>query len=334
MKNLKKGKSQDFFLWYLKRRKTNSNNPMKQFLSIILLIIVVVSCKEEKKEPQVNVLKTEFQDILKDGYELNKPTQNISAVLVLFGGYPEKPKDIKREFKILEEAKKNGISILYMNYNRKLWMEQDEKLKLAEQLQSIFKAHKLPTNNIYFGGFSSGGNVALLISDFLTQQNLDLTPKGVFIVDSPIDLVALYQSSEKNIERNFSEISVQESTWLLQTLETQFGYPNIDISKYQEYAVYTSITDHTDNLKNLKNTKIRLYTEPDTLWWKENRMADYDQMNAYYIKRLSETLKSLEFKDVEYISTKNKGYRANGERHPHSWAIVDKTNLINWILTN
>ena len=127
---------------------------------------------------------------------------------------------------------------------------------------------------------------------------------------------------------------MQESTWLLQTLGTQFGNPNIDISKYQEYAVYTSITDHTDNLKNLKNTKIRMYTEPDTLWWKENRMADYDQMNAYYIKNLSETLKTLEFKDVEYISTKNKGYRANGERHPHSWAIVDKTNLINWILTN
>ena len=27
-----------------------------------------------------------------------------------------------------------------------------------------------------------------------------------------------------------------------------------------------------------------------------------------------------------------KGIEQNGERHPHSWAIVDKKGLINWIL--
>ena len=175
-------------------------------------------------------------------------------------------------------------------------------------------------------------NVALLISDFVIQQDLDISPKKVFIVDSPIDLVALYNASEKNIERNFSELSVQESTWILETLGKQFGNPNSDISKYQERAIYTSKTDNIDNLRYLKNTKIRLYTEPDTLWWKENRMADYEQMNAYYIKRLSETLNKLEFKGVEYIPTIDKGYRANGLRHPHSWAIVDKKGLVDWIL--
>jgi predicted alpha/beta-fold hydrolase len=219
-----------------------------------------------------------------------------------------------------------------MNFNQKLWLEQIEKQELAKKLQTIFKEHTLPTNNIYFGGFSSGGNVALLISDFLTQENTDIMPKGVFIVDSPIDLAALYYSSLKNLERNFSEPSVQESTWIVETLGNQFGIPDKDISKYQEYAIYTSKTDHTDNIKALKNTKMRLYTEPDTLWWKTNRMANYDQMNAYYIKKLSETLMQLNFKDVQYIPTVNKGYRANGDRHPHSWAIVDKKDLIDWML--
>lgn len=82
----------------------------------------------------------------------------------------------------------------------------------------------------------------------------------------------------------------------------------------------------------MKKTKIRLYTEPDTLWWKKNRMADYDQLNSYYIKSLSEDLKESEFNQVEYIATENKGYRANGERHPHSWSIIDKNELINWIM--
>lgn len=159
-----------------------------------------------------------------------------------------------------------------------------------------------------------------------------IDPKGVFIVDSPIDLVALYKSSEKNIERNFSEPSIQESTWLLETLGNNFGNPKDNIRKYEKNAVFTYITNNTSNLKKLKRTKIRLYTEPDTLWWKENRMADYEQMNAFYIKKLSESLTEKGYESVEYIPTTDKGYRANGERHPHSLAIVDKKDLINWML--
>jgi hypothetical protein len=138
---------------------------------------------------------------------------------VLFGGFPEKPEDIKREFKILELAKKNNLAVIYMNYNQKLWLEENEKQKLAEQLQNIFLDNELPTNDIYIGGFSSGGNVSLLISSFLIEnKNFKLEPKGVFIADSPIDLVALYKSSEKNLIRKFSEVAVQESTWIIETL--------------------------------------------------------------------------------------------------------------------
>ncbi len=161
-----------------------------------------------------------------------------------------------------------------------------------------------------------------------------IDPKGVFIVDSPIDLVALYRSFEKNIKRNFSEPAIQESTWLLKTLSNNFGTPRDNIENYEKNAVFTYSKNNISNLKNLEQTKIRLYTEPDTIWWKENRMADCEQMNAFYIKRLSESLTQAGFENVEYIPTTNKGYRANDDRHPHSWSIVDKQDLMNWILKN
>ena len=305
---------------------------MNRYLVIVYIITLFISCKTAQKEKTKTEVLPDYQEVIHENYELSKPTEDISNVLVLFGGYPEKPENIKREFTILDIAKENNIAVLYMNYHQKLWLEDDEKQKLASLLQSIFLENKLPIKNIFIGGFSSGGNVSLLISSFLIEQKeFNLAPKGVFIIDSPIDLVALYKSSEKNLKRKFSETSVQESTWIIETLEKRFGHPSGNLSKYEAYAVFTSQSNNIDKLNSLKNTKIRLYTEPDTLWWKTNRMADYDQMNAYYIKKMYERLKESGFDPIEYIPTVNKGFRANGDRHPHSWSIVDKKELVEWM---
>jgi len=274
----------------------------------------------------------EKNHISSDFYELYK-SDTPEAVLILFGGYPENAEDIKREFPINEMASKKNIAVAYLNYSRKLWLEENEKIELAKSILELLKSNNLPTKKIFFGGYSSGGNMALLISDFLIENsNYEIEPKGVFIVDSPLDLLALYQSAEKNIKSNFSEPAIQEAKWIITTLNENFGEPESNLHKYEKYSAFTSNTNQISNLKNLKSTQIRLYTEPDTLWWKENRKADYDQMNAYYIKKLSECLKDSGFNKVEYIPTKNKGYRANGERHPHSWSIVDKVELLQWML--
>lgn len=302
---------------------------MKKFLITLLVIFVVFSCKNKESDSKI---KTDFIEIIKDEYALNKPNANAKAVLILFGGFPENADDIKREFKIIANAEENDIAVLYMNYSRKIWLTEKEKTLLSEQLQNIFKENTLSTDNVYIGGFSSGGNMALLISNFITHENSKIIPKGVFIVDSPIDLSRLYNVAQKNIERNFSEPAVQESTWLIQTFDKELGNPNEDISKYEAYSITTLKTGNIDNIKNLKQTKIRFYTEPDTIWWKKNSLSKYEEMNAYSIKKLHEKLNELEFVDVEYIPTKNKGYRANGDKHPHSWSIVDKTDLVNWML--
>ncbi len=273
------------------------------------------------------------ESVITDEYELHSPINKSSAVLCLFGGYPERAADIKREFDIVELAIKNDIAVVLMNYNQKLWLEEGEKSQLAKFFVNIMVEHDMPQDNVYIGGFSSGGVISLLICDYLIgAESYGLEPKGVFIVDSPIDLAALYRSSVKNVERNFSPTSVQESTWLLETLGEQFGDPAEHIERYDEASIYTDETDHTYNLRHLMNTKIRLYTEPDTLWWREHRMVDPDQTNAYYIEKLYESLIAKGYNQVDYIPTKNKGYRANGERHPHSWSIVDQNELIEWMI--
>lgn len=63
-------------------------------------------------------------------------------------------------------------------------------------------------------------------------------------------------------------------------LRSNFGNLKDGISKYEKNAVFTFITNNTSNLEKLKKTKIRLYTEPDTFWWKKNRKASYNETYA------------------------------------------------------
>ena len=95
---------------------------------------------------------------------------------------------------------------------------------------------------------------------------------------------------------------------------------------------FTFETQNIDNLKGLKKLKIRFYTEPDLKWWNEHAKNNYEDLNAFYIQKLYEQLKT-QFKNenIELIKTENKGYRANGERHPHSWSIVNEKDLVKWM---
>lgn len=309
---------------------------MKPLSIPITISLLVFICKSTSFAQNSNDNLTHgFQRIEHNHYILEKPTKIINAVLILFGGYPQLAADIEREFEVFSAANENNVAIVYSNINGKLWLEENVKELMASHIQGIFEENNLPKDNIIIGGFSSGGTLAMLIGDYLiAHKNFEIAPKGVFLVDSPVDLAVLYEVSEKNVQRNFSEPSVEESSWLLELLGDKIGNPHTDISGYEKLSLFTSQSGYYGNLKNLKNTKIRLYTEPDTLWWKENRRVNYDEMNAFYIKKLAERLTKEGYKHVEYIPTLNKGFRSNGQRHPHSWSIVDPKDLMKWILQN
>lgn len=292
----------------------------------------MLSCQSDQRVKNINSQTSELKVVRSKDFYLHAFSKNPEAILILFGGYPETADDIQKEFKILDHIKQHELAVICMNFNQHLWLEEEDKEQLDNLLTEIFRANQLPKNHLYFGGFSSGGNVALHLANYLTAKQSALAPEGVFVIDSPIDLLALHKSSEKNISRQFSDVSVQESEWIIQHLGEKFGNPRAQLKAYEKASVFSYESRNIDNLKALKNTKIRLYSEPDTLWWRENRLADWDQLNAFYLENLSLTLKDSSFNEVEYITSKNRGYRADGTRHPHSWSIVGREDLIDWML--
>lgn len=307
---------------------------MKKTPLFIIALIFIYSCGEgEEKIVTSSPVEAEYREISTDEFDLLKPNSEVDAVLILFGGFAETPSDIKREFQILEPAGKNSVALAFSKSNKRLWLENRQKKQMAQALQNLFDNHDLSADNVYLGGFSSGGNIALILGDYLTENpDFGIVPKGIFIVDSPVDLAGLYATSEKNIERDFSETSIRESKWLIAMLGDRFGDPKNQLHVYEDYSVFTLATRNIENIKHLDRTKIRLYTEPDTAWWKANRANQYSEINARYIKELSKTLESNGFTQVSYNPTRDRGHRANGNRHPHSWSIVQTDRLVEWML--
>lgn len=290
-----------------------------------IIILILISCKGQTEK---NIYS---ENIKTSEYELIKAI-NQKGLLILFPCFPCDAEHTLSEFEIVESSISNGFSVLAMNLNQRLYLSLEEKQELAEQLTEIVRENDLNLDNIYVGGFSTGGNLSLMICDYLVNNKTQLQPKGVFIVDSPVDFLGLYKTVEKNLALNFSEPFIQESSFIKGFLDKEFGKPSEGISKYEQHSPYTFSTQNIDNLKGLEKLKIRFYIEPDLKWWMENTRNEYEDLNAFYIEKLAAKLKS-EFgsNSIEVIKTVSKGYRINGERHPHSWSIVDENDLVNWM---
>ena len=301
---------------------------------IFSILFVSGACStstDEKQEEQKTSL--EPTTIISENYELVMP-QEQEGFLILFPCFPCNAENTRAEFNIIDIATANNITVLLMNFNQHLWLSDAEKKDLEKTIMHAVKENNINSNNTYMGGFSSGGNVALLLSDFLKSTESSIQPRGLFIADSPIDLLGLYENAHKNIEKNVSEIAVEEASWIIDILDSEFGTGDSALVNYENKSPYFSKTNSVKNVSNLSDLKIRLYSEPDTIWWKQNRQAEYEDMNAFYIEQLANDLTELYGTEhVSYIKTKNRGYRANGDRHPHSWAIIDEKELVKWILT-
>jgi hypothetical protein len=285
------------------------------------LLFFLMSCTSIKKE--IRVVKGL-------NYELRiAPKQK--AILVLFSGFSENIQIVQAEATFLQNIENEGVTILFLDVNKKLWLSDEEKTSLSEQLNLILELNKIGSKNIFIGGFSSGGNLAFLLGNHILETKSKLQLKGVFVIDSPLDIEKLYSVAKDNIAKNASEDSYNEGLFLTNLLGNALGEPLKSIEKYKKVSPYLASLNYTQNIDALKNIKVRLYSEPDLDWQKKYRNRDYQDLNAAILEKLYHSFLDLGAKNIDFIQTKNKGFRADGTRHPHSWSIVDKKELIEWI---
>lgn len=277
------------------------------------------------------VKSQELKIVKGDHFELKIAPQQ-KAVLILFPCYPCDIEHTKTEAIFLKDIEKEGISTLLLDYNRKLYLTEAEKKEYTKTLNTIFIENNIKKENIFMGGFSSGGNVAILLSSYLVKTENPIQPKGLIVVDSPIDLEELYKGAKNDVQKNKDADAVAEGEFLIDQLEKEIGKPKENIEKYKNFSPYLISSNSTEHIKHLKNIKVRFYCEPDLEWQLKNKARKYEDINAFKLEKAYHSLLDLGNQQVELIKTTGRGIRANGQKHPHSWNIVERENLIQWIL--
>lgn len=265
-----------------------------------------------------------------DHYEL-KIAQKQNAILILFPCFPCDIENTKSEAKFLNGIENEGITTILLDINQKLWLKDQDKNDIIDLIKNIINNHQLKNKNIYLGGFSSGGNVALLLSNYIVFTNSKIDLKGVFVVDSPIDLEKLYENAQKEIVKKSNEDALNEANFLNELFTSELGNPKEQLSTYQKYSPFLLSKNEFQNLSSLQKIKVRFYSEPAIDWQKTFRKRSYEDTNSFILDAAYQNLKDAGFKKIDYIKTENRGIRANGTIHPHSWNIVEINNLLKWI---
>ncbi|MDQ0968054.1 hypothetical protein QFZ20_003457 [Flavobacterium sp. W4I14] len=247
----------------------------------------------------------------------------ITGVLFLVPGFLESPTAVTAQSSIVQEANKKGLAVVMVNLtpnNESFPIDKKSLNTLGKMINEFYHKNKLqPALALYLGGFSIGGTTAL---KFYAEKNKELKISKVFAIDPPLDMVRLRKSLSKGREKGF--------VVKLDTLNTDHRPQEQSL---KELSVYNPDYTEQNMLPDYHSTALRIYSEPDILWWINNRNMDLSDMNvtdcAGYINKLKQ--KSQDNK-VELVLTKDRGLRNNTQKHPHSWSIAEPVDLITWLL--
>lgn len=321
---------------------------MKKIASLIVLVALLVNstgCSQDHVKEAVNkdtTAKIAVQKIIIDqqdsvyGYYLAfVPKNNITGVLLLFPGFGQIAETVFPETKLENVANDNNILTIVIAEGNKLYADSPVQKKITAALKDVINRYKVSPEKFVLGGFSAGGMVALRYTELCNQypENFPIKPKGVFMVDSPIDIFKTWDDLEEFARDKHSEMAVEEAERAMREIKNDHGVPKENIPFYASINAFSMNKAYGENEQHLKTTAVRAYHDVDIAWRLTNRNQTVRHSNFLATSELINRLMLMGNKKAEFIQTYKTGYRSNGQRHPHSWSIVDETECIKWIKT-
>lgn len=268
-------------------------------------------------------------------YKLYIPKTKPIAALVILPGAGEPISDVEQQTTLHKLAVDKGFLVIFPSINWGTTKHIHEHEMLNQIFAQVIKRFNIQKDKFVLGGFSGGAMLSLTYTEKANREKEStvIIPKAVFGIDPPLDYAHLWNHCIRDIERNFSEVAVAEGKWITEMYTEEFGGSPLEFPQnYIKYSIFSQSEKDGGNTKYLLNTPLLLYTEPDVLWSMKNRHRDFYDLNAMDISAMINLLQLGGNKNAELIITHDKGYRLNGQRHPHSWSIMDNPQCFDWIM--
>jgi hypothetical protein len=314
---------------------------MKRIVFIVLLFFFSFAYSQKtekvvlsKKDPN-DLYRSFDEDSASLFYNLIIPDKKPIAALVILPGAGEPVDYAMQQITLPQLAAEKNILVIMPSINWGTTKHGPEHEMLDQIFTQVIKRFSIPKDKFVLGGFSGGGMLSLTYTEKANREkgSTVIVPRAVFGIDPPLDYAHLWQHCINDIERNFSDVAVAEGKWITQMYTEEFGgSPKEFPDNYIKYSIYSHSEKDGGNAKYLLTTPVLLYTEPDVLWSMKNRHRDFYNLNCLDISAMINLLQLGGNKNAELVITKDKGYRPDGTRHPHSWSIMDSQQCLNWIL--
>jgi pimeloyl-ACP methyl ester carboxylesterase len=299
-------------------------------LALSLFIISTTSCRAQT----VQDIVLDPSDSLSGHYLVVEPeTKPIKGVLVLIGGFGNHVDQILPETKLETVAAANGLLTVVFAMGNRLYADSITQQRLSQVFRDVIRRYKVSPNAFVLSGYSAGGTVALRYVELCNEQpsKFPIHPLAVFLVDSPIDIFTLWEHVELSARTRYSRPAYEEADNAMAVMRSDMGVPRENVAAYARVNPFSMNPAYGEPEKALKNTPIRAYHDVDIAWRLVNRNQTVHNSNYEVTAELINRLMLMGNKRAEFMQSFKTGYRANGQRHPHSWSIVNEEECISWI---
>jgi hypothetical protein len=302
----------------------------KFIVSCYLMLITAISLSAQ----YIDKIWTDKKDSIYGFYTVTAPASNrVQGALILLDGFGGNADNFFSETKIHNTAWVNDILVIGIPTGARLYADKEIIQYLNRVLTEIAIKYKLRKEQFAIGGMSSGGTIAIRYAELCHEKPNDfpVSPSVVFDVDSPIDLIGLYHSAERDLKKAYPGWWLGESQMIINQFKNDLGDINGDLKKYHEASPFSKDLNAAGNESSLKDVAVRTYHDVDINWQIQNRRRSLYETNMLDASEFINRLVLQGNTRAEFVTSKIQGRRSNGQRHPHSWNIVDEIDLIQWI---
>ncbi len=306
---------------------------------LLFLLFVIAGCTSSSPATEESVIEKVVLDSLDTDYGTYyavQPKGDIEGVLVLLPGFGQTAEDVFLDTDFHKLAPEKNILTIGFAGRMRLTADSFLQQKLNAVLHHVVEQNELEKTQFVLGGFSAGGVIALRYTELCHQypDRYPIQPKAVFMADAPVDLFHSWKLQEENLKNQYSEISANEAKWMTRFYQEYYGAtPSEEPARFMELSPFSIDEKYGTNERFLKDVAVRAYHDIDIAWRLKhrNQSAKYD--NYIATAELINRLLLMGNEQAEFIQTFQTGYRRNGERHPHSWSIIDEVECVAWMNT-